>query len=149
MSITTTTPMTAESPDRTPSPTASVLDTAPGEATLLWCFTQNQRDEVRLLVEKAGAVMANPGMKQQTYVVVLNDQGGAVMSVTENKTNTLRAQDHGHPPLIIIRKEHEPTERNDIRRLGDNESNQQEYAGVRATLPHSSQRQSEHCGDML
>lgn len=76
MSITTTTPMTAESPDRTPSQTVCAPGTAREGATLLWCFTQNQRNEVRLLGEKAGAVMANPGMKQQTYVVVLNDQGG-------------------------------------------------------------------------
>jgi len=31
-------------------------------------FTQNQRDEVRDLGDKAGALAANPGMKQQTYV---------------------------------------------------------------------------------
>ena len=136
--------MTAESPDRTPSQTVCAPDTVPGGATLPWCFTQNQRNEVRLLGEKAEAVMANPGMKQQTYVVVLNDQGGAVMNVTHDKTNTLRAQDHGHPPLIIIRKEHESTERDSIRRLGDNESNQQEYAGVGGVLPHSPQRQPEH-----
>ena len=41
----------------------------------------------------------------------LNDQGGAVMNVTHDKTNTLRAQDHGHPPLIIIRKKHEDSNR--------------------------------------
>lgn len=105
---------------------------------------------MRLLGEKAGAVMANPGMKQQTYVVVLNDQGGAVMNVTENKTNTLRAQDHGHPPLIIIRKEHDESEQcNDIRWERYNVSNKQESARVGATLPHSPYRQSEHCGDKI
>jgi len=31
-------------------------------------FTQNQRDEVRDLGDKAGALAAEPGMKQQTYV---------------------------------------------------------------------------------
>ena len=34
-------------------------------------------------------------------VIVLNDQGGAVMEVTVEMTATLRAQDHGHPPLIF------------------------------------------------
>ena len=33
--------------------------------------------------------------------LVLNDQGGGVMSVTEEVTNCLRAQDHGHPPLVL------------------------------------------------
>lgn len=33
-------------------------------------------------------------------VIVLNDQGGAVMDVSYEVTATLRAQDHGHPPLI-------------------------------------------------
>ena len=30
----------------------------------------------------------------------LNDQGGERMSVTEDITGTLRAEDHGHPPLV-------------------------------------------------
>ena len=33
--------------------------------------------------------------------VVLNDMGGARMDVTEEITNTLRAHDKGHPPLIL------------------------------------------------
>ena len=33
--------------------------------------------------------------------LVLNDQGGGVMNVTDNVTNCLRAQDHGHPPLVL------------------------------------------------
>ena len=32
-------------------------------------------------------------------IIVLNDQGGGVMSVSD-KANTLRAQDHGHPPVV-------------------------------------------------
>lgn len=38
-------------------------------------------------------------------VMVLNDQGGGVMNVTYDVANTLRAQDHGHPPLILCRLE--------------------------------------------
>ena len=34
-------------------------------------------------------------------IIVLNDQGGAVMEVTVDMTATLRAQDHGHQPLIF------------------------------------------------
>lgn len=33
-------------------------------------------------------------------VTVLNDQGGGVMSVTEDKVATLRAQTHGHESIV-------------------------------------------------
>ena len=35
-------------------------------------------------------------------LIVLNDQGGAVMDISYEKTATLRAQDHGHPPVICL-----------------------------------------------
>lgn len=34
-------------------------------------------------------------------ILVLNDQGGACMSVTEDLTATLRAQEHGHQPIVF------------------------------------------------
>ena len=34
--------------------------------------------------------------------MILNDQGGSVMDVSENVTACLRAQDHGHPPVICF-----------------------------------------------
>lgn len=34
--------------------------------------------------------------------LVLNDQGEAVINITKDVTNTLRAQDHGHPPVVLI-----------------------------------------------
>jgi DNA (cytosine-5)-methyltransferase 1 len=34
-------------------------------------------------------------------VLCLNDQGGSQMHCTENQTGTLRAQEHGHQPLIM------------------------------------------------
>ena len=34
-------------------------------------------------------------------VLCLNDQGGQVMDCMENMTGTLRAQEHGHPPLVM------------------------------------------------
>lgn len=70
-------------------------------------FAANQRDEVRNLHDIAGALGAQPGMKQQTFiaesepVLCLNDQGGEVMDCTENITGTLRAQMHSHQPLIL------------------------------------------------
>ena len=137
-------------------------------------FAANQRDEVRDLHDVAGALGAQPGMKQQTFVasgvvtkgngdcflseerhtalsagggqagqgypcvltaafsagagvsaggigygeelsptlkgsaggncmpsvLCLNDQGGSVMEYSENVAGTLRAQEHGHQPLV-------------------------------------------------
>ena len=100
-------------------------------------FAANQRDEVRDLHDVAGALGAQPGMKQQTFVagfsagagasaggigynesvaptlkgspggncmpsiLCINDQGGQIMECSENVTGTLRAQAHGHQPLIL------------------------------------------------
>ena len=33
-------------------------------------------------------------------VLCLNDQGGSVMDCSENVSGTLRAQEHGHQPLV-------------------------------------------------
>ena len=38
----------------------------------------------------------------RNYVVILNDQGGNVMDISNDITATLRAQDHGHPPVICL-----------------------------------------------
>ena len=143
-------------------------------------FAANQRDEVRDLHDVAGALGAQPGMKQQTFIaqdcltpwdtqqarvftpgskaptltgadggggrnpagllfaagfcagagpsaggigyteelsptlkasesgtnmvpsiLCLNDQGGSVMECSENVAGTLRAQEHGHQPLVM------------------------------------------------
>ena len=100
-------------------------------------FAQNQRDEIRDLHDVAGALSAQPGMKQQTFVagfcagagpsagsigyheevaptlkaaasgnmmpsvLCLNDQGGNVMDCSEDVSGTLRAQEHGHQPLVF------------------------------------------------
>ena len=37
----------------------------------------------------------------ETGAVCLNDQGGDRMDVSEDVTGTLRAQDHGHPPVVM------------------------------------------------
>lgn len=34
--------------------------------------------------------------------LVLNDMGGVQMNISYDKTSTLRAEDHGHPPLIVF-----------------------------------------------
>lgn len=38
----------------------------------------------------------------EEQILILNDQGGAVMSVEYDVSPTLRAQDHGHPPVVLI-----------------------------------------------
>ena len=99
-------------------------------------FAANQRDEIRDLHDVAGALGAQPGMKQQTFiagfsagtgasaggigygeelaptlkgsaggncmpsVLCLNDQGGNVLGCSTDVTGTLRAQEHGHQPLV-------------------------------------------------
>ena len=99
-------------------------------------FAANQRDEVRDLHDVAGALNAQPGIKQQTFVagfsagagasagsigyhesvaptlkagasgncmpsvLCINDQGGQVMEISKGMTGTLRAQEHGHQPLV-------------------------------------------------
>ena len=146
------------------------------QSTPPMAFAANQRDEVRNLHDVAGALGAQPGMKQQTFiaegvvtkgngdcfltheqhtslstgggqagqgypcvltasfsagqgakaggigyseelsptlkgvesgtnmvpsVLCLNDQGGNVMAYSENVSGTLRAQEHGHQPIVM------------------------------------------------
>lgn len=57
-------------------------------------FTQNQRDEVRDLGDKAGAIQAEPGMKQQTFII--DNIGGQAEYGKESQVNgTLRAGAQG------------------------------------------------------
>ena len=42
------------------------------------------------------------GVTQDQSLICLNDQGGVQMSVTEDVTGTLRAQEHGHQPLVAF-----------------------------------------------
>jgi len=45
------------------------------------------------------------GLHEQP-IVVLNDQGGSQMSVTENVSATLRSQEHGHQPIVMAYENH-------------------------------------------
>jgi len=53
---------------------AGALDTDGGTQCI--AFAQNQRDEVRDLGNKSGALAAQPGMKQQTYIIQSATMGG-------------------------------------------------------------------------
>ncbi len=48
-------------------------------------------------------------------VMCLNDQGGSVMGVSEDVTGALRAQEHGHQPVVAFAQ----NQRNEVRDLGD------------------------------
>lgn len=57
-------------------------------------FAQNQRDELRDLGDKAGSLQAEPGMKQQTFII--DNIGGQAEYGKESQVNgTLRAGAHG------------------------------------------------------
>jgi DNA (cytosine-5)-methyltransferase 1 len=45
------------------------------------------------------------GLHEQP-IVVLNDQGGSQMSVTENVSAKLRSQEHGHQPIVMAYENH-------------------------------------------
>lgn len=61
--------------------------------------------------EKTGTL----GCNQDQTLFVLNDQGGSVMSVSEDTAGTLRAQEHGHQPVIAFTQ----NQRDEVRNLGD------------------------------
>lgn len=50
--------------------------------------------------EVSQTLKVNIGGDSTAKVVCLNDQGGSVMEITEDMTSTLRAQEHGHQPLV-------------------------------------------------
>ena len=49
----------------------------------------------------AGAAGGSGGAVRSGGGIVLNDQGGTCMDVSEEVTGTLRAQEHGHPPCVV------------------------------------------------
>jgi DNA (cytosine-5)-methyltransferase 1 len=76
---------------------ADASEDGTGRGTPIIAFAQNQRDEVRDLGDRAGALAAEPGMKQQTYVMAVQEdnQNG----VCERPTvGTLRPDAPGTQP---------------------------------------------------
>ena len=68
-------------------------------------FTQNQRDEVRDLGNQSGALAADPGIHQQTFVAVPENPAytmtcGSFMDVHKELSPTLMARDYKDPPLV-------------------------------------------------
>lgn len=50
--------------------------------------------------EVSQTLRVNMGGDSTAKVMCLNDQGGSVMEITEDMTSTLRAQEHGHQPIV-------------------------------------------------
>ncbi len=62
-------------------------------------FTDGYNGEIDTVASTLGV---NCGMSTgRNGVMVLNDQGGSFMNVSEDVTGTLRAQMDGHPPVVI------------------------------------------------
>lgn len=74
----------------------------PGE---LIAFAQNQRDEVRDLGGVAGALAAEPGMKQQTYVAqpmaIAFGAKQQSMAASDEVAATLGANDYKEPQVVV------------------------------------------------
>ena len=51
--------------------------------------------------EVAPTLKAAPSGNMMPSVLCLNDQGGQIMELTEDITGTIRAQEHGHQPLVF------------------------------------------------
>lgn len=64
-------------------------------------FAQNQRDEVRDLGDKAGSLQAQPGMKQQTFIV--DNFGGQAEYATESSVApTLKSSHYKGAPCVTV-----------------------------------------------
>jgi len=66
-------------------------------------------------------------------VLCLNDQGGSVMECSEDKVGTLRAQEHGHQPLVLPMEEFVPV-------LFENHGIDSRYTGPHNIAPTMSAR---------
>lgn len=65
----------------------------------VWCVDQGGgKSQVNITKDQSPTLITTHGGKP---VVCLNDQGGSVMEVSEDITATLRAQEHGHQPIIL------------------------------------------------
>lgn len=55
------------------------------------------------LTGDVGRTLSTPsgGLNEHIPLIVLNDMGGSVMNVSDIP-GTLRAQDHGHPPVVCF-----------------------------------------------
>ena len=51
-------------------------------------------------------------------ILVLNDMGGAVINWTKEEVSpTIRAQDHGHPPIVVIENDDSGSNKNEFQQV--------------------------------
>lgn len=65
------------------------------------CFDISHRREVIRGYEGSPTLCARMGTGGNNVPIVLMDQGGDVMSIEVDKVGTLRAQTHGHEPVVL------------------------------------------------
>lgn len=82
-------------------------------ATDLICYNIHQNDDGRkdrpsggLYVNKTDTSLTLSTGQGKSKTLVLNDQGGSQMSVTENVSAKLRSQEHGHQPIVAWEMQH-------------------------------------------
>lgn len=60
-----------------------------------------RRDSCKVREERQEVAAATPESSGGAGVTCLNDQGGDYIDGSENATSTLRAQNYGHPPVVV------------------------------------------------
>ena len=65
------------------------------------CYDISQRGDVFRECKGAPTLCARMGTGGNNVPIVLMDQGGDVMTVEHDKVGTLRAQTHGHEPIVL------------------------------------------------
>lgn len=107
-------------------------DDSAGERGFLIAFAQNQRNEIRDLGEKAGCIQAEPGMKQQTFIVEnIEVQGFDKFNqcLTGEVQNTLRTPSGGDNYATVVYAQKSYTEFKDESVLSTPKANGGNYGG--------------------
>jgi len=86
---------------------------SPKQATLIAGFLGDSSATARSIGYQEECSPTLKSEEKSPMVLCLNDQGGQVMSCSENITGTLRAQEHGHQPLLLESNQNHATIRTD------------------------------------
>lgn len=91
------------------APCLSTGNPKTGQASLAVVFSKGTRphnkDEAQVWEQKDIANTLNvndTGESRANELIVLSDMGGSFMSISENVSGTLRAQEHGHQPIVCM-----------------------------------------------
>lgn len=87
------------------SPTLAAAPSGTNQTPAVMAFATNQRDEVRDLHDVAGALGAQPGMKQQTFIAagfkLGNSEKAHSIGYEEETSPTLNAECGGNKPAVV------------------------------------------------